>query len=103
MEWKIAITDKSNQRIVVRFDPKNELLVFIGQYKPKNRDWVDFVLYEKPLWSENKDKEEILISAEDIQELLLTTYNTLRKRLDAYENISEGFTIIKEIEIKEED
>jgi len=103
MEWKIAITDKPNQRIVVRFDPKNECLIFIGQYKPKNRDWVDFVQFDKPLWSIDKRMTENLVTAKEIQELLLTIYNILKKRLDAYENIAEGFTIIKEIEIKEED
>ena len=103
MEWKIAITDKPNQRIVIRFDPLNEFLVFIGQYKPKNRDWINFSLFEKPLWSENKDKEEVLITAEEIQDTLLITYNAFKKRLDAYENIVEGFTLLKEIEIKEED
>jgi len=93
MEWKIAITDKPNQRIVVRFDPKNECLIFIGQYKPKNRDWVDF----------SEEIYSMEIDLPTIQGLLGKTIKTMRERLKAYENISQGFDVIKLIAIKEEE
>jgi hypothetical protein len=99
MEWKIAITNKPNERIVVRFDPKNQYLVFIGQYKPKNRGWIDFILINKQFLSIDTKMMEYLITAEEIQETLLSTYNILKKRVDVYNNIAEGFTVIKEIQI----
>ena len=91
MEWIVDLENKPNQRIVVRFDPKKEEVLFIGQYKPKNRPWVDF--------SEESYTMEIDLDA--IQNCLSKTYNKMKERLDAYNNIAEGFTLLKTIEIKE--
>jgi hypothetical protein len=93
MQWKINIENKPNQRILVKFEPQEEQLIFIGQYKPHNKDWVDFSV----------EKNSIEIDAITIQSLLDKTYRTMEKRLKAYENIAEGFNIIKAIEIKEDE
>jgi len=92
MEWIVKITEQPNQRILVKFDPKKEEVVFIGQYKPHNKQWVDF--------SEESYSMEIELGT--IQNLLIKTYKKMKERLAAYENISEGFSVIKEIEFKEE-
>jgi len=103
MEWivkiegKEEITNKSiilgNQRILIRFDPKQELLFFIGQYKPHNKNWIDFSIHE----------HSMEIDLETIQDFLFKAVDTMRKRLTAYNNIAEGFNAIKLIEIKEEE
>jgi hypothetical protein len=94
MEWKVAIENQPNQRILVRFDPLAELLIFSGQYKPHNKEWTTF-------------GEEICginnVDAIIIQEKLLEVYQIMEKRLNQYKNIEEGFTLIKTIEIQKED
>lgn len=108
MEWKVNIEEKPNQRILVRFDALNEYLVFIGQYKPHNKEWVNFSERKQPLYvqdttvsSINEDKMKVmLINVVIIQELILKTYEDLERRLEAYENIAEGFKFIKLIEIQ---
>jgi len=106
MEWIVKIEKKPNQRIIVRFDPLNDQLVFIGQYKPHNKEWIDFSERNQRLFVENPSEhiinDIILIDAEKIQDILLHVYDEMKRRLDAYENIAEGFTLIKLIEIKEE-
>jgi len=92
MEWKVTIENKPNQRIVVRFVPKEELVYFIGQYKPHNREWVDF----------SEETYPMKIDLEEIQKLLSKVYDKMKERLAAYNNIAEGFTIIKEIGIEED-
>ena len=92
MEWKVKIERKENQRIVVKFNQEAEHLYFYGQYKPHNQEWVTF--------SENKCKI-FDIDANTIQETLLSTYEIMKKRLDKYNEIAEGFTLIKVIEIQE--
>jgi len=92
MEWKIEIENKPNQRILVKFDPLNELINFIGQYKPHNKEWVDF----------SKEEYSMNIDLKTMQDLLFNVYKTMNNRLKAYTNISEGFTLIKKIEINEE-
>jgi hypothetical protein len=92
MEWKITIENKPNQRIMVRFSPKEELVHFIGQYKPHNKEWVDFSEMVHPM----------KMNLEIIQDLLSKVYDKMKERLAEYNNIAEGFTIIKEIGIQED-
>jgi len=94
MEWKVKIEGKENQRIKVEFNPKEESLFFYGEYKPNphNLEW--------KIWSE--DKCPMKTNVETIQNTLLRTYETMKKRIDAYVEIAEGFTLIKVIEIKED-
>ena len=105
MEWIIKIEEKEvdivanrklpmrNQRIVVKFEPQKDEIKFIGQYKPHNKEWIDF--------SEESYSTEI--DLEKIQELLFRTYKKMRERVKAYENISEGFEAIKMIQISDEE
>ena len=106
MEWivkiegneKDPITDAKlplpNERVLVKFDPMSEEIRFIGQYKPKNKEWVNF-------------SEEIygidINDLDTIQHLLAKTISTMRERLKAYKNIAEGFEAIKLIAIPEEE
>lgn len=91
MEWIVKLENKPEQRIKVVFEPKKELILFIGQYKPHNHQWVDFC----------EESYSINIDLEMIQTLLGKTYDIMKKRLEAYNNIAEGFTIIKNIEIED--
>ena len=93
MKWIVDLENKPNQRIVVRFDPKSESVFFTGQFKPKNKEWVDF----------SEESYSMEIDLEQIQEILAKTYNKMKERLDAYNNIAEGFTLLKVIEIKDEE
>ena len=71
---------------------KNELIIFIGQYKPHNKDWIAFSVEECVM----------NIDLEKIQELLYIAYEKMKIRLEAYNNIYDGFSLIKKIEINEE-
>jgi hypothetical protein len=103
MEWLVKITEKKDQRILVKFDPKSEEIKFIGQFKPNTKDlafldstterWVDF----------SEESYSMDIDLETIQELLYKTYKKMNERLEAYENIAKGFEIIKLIEMPEEE
>jgi hypothetical protein len=102
MKWDVKIENKPNQKIVVKFDPMSEKLIFAGQYKPHNREWVNFTETEEQLWQYEEGQEKIFITFERIQELLLKTYEILKERVTAYEDIAEGMSAIKVIEIVEE-
>lgn len=92
MKWIVKIAGKDNQRIVVRFLPLDEELVFIGQYKQHNLEWQDFSIIS----------HEMKINAETIEKLLFNTYEKMNERLSIYNDIAEGFTLIKLIEIQED-
>lgn len=99
MEWIIkieGIVDNKpailpNERVVVRFDPKNEMVHFIGQYKPHNKEWVDFC---EEIDSMNTDLD-------GIQNQLLSVIKKLKEILIAYKNISDGFILLKVVEYSE--
>lgn len=103
MEWLVKITEKKDQRILVKFDPKNEEIKFIGQFRPSTKDlalldstterWVDF----------SEESYSMELDLETIQNLLYKTAKKMSERLVAYENIAKGFEIIKLIEIPEEE
>jgi len=93
MKWIVKIEEKDNQRIVVEFNPIKELLFFYGQYKPHNKEWMIF----------SEDSHNIYdVNVEIIQQKLLNTYEVMKKRLDKFDEINEGFTLIKIIEIQNE-
>jgi len=93
MKWIVNIENKPNQRIVVNFNPLEEQLIFNGEYKPKNREWIVF----------STEKYSMKLDLEKIQELLFITYENLKIRLEQYEILNEGFKLINLIEIKEEE
>ena len=94
MSWIVKITDEPNKRINVSIDPLKDGVYFRGEYKPHNCDWITF--------------SEICISLlsnldlEIIQTKISEAYDLLIQRLDAYNNLVDGFKIIKEIEIKKD-
>ena len=108
MEWIIKIEEKPNQRIHVWFNPVNESLTFCGEYKLRNKDWTVFSEISRPLWIAYPDivpgttSNLALISLEIIQDTLFDVYKLMKKRIEAYAEIDEGFAHIKMIEIAEE-
>ena len=90
MFWDVKIEDKSNQKIRVVFNPTEETISFFGVYKPKNQQWVVFgeILHES-----------LEITLEQIQENIFKVYEIMAKRVAQYENMAEGFKVIKEIAI----
>lgn len=106
MEWTIKITDKPKERILVIFNPLTERLDFIGQHKPHNKSWINFCEKSITIWLDDaahsaKGDTEI-ITIDTIQNILSDTYLEMKIRLDAYENLAEGFSVIREIEIQDE-
>jgi hypothetical protein len=91
MEWKVMIEGKPNQRILVRFDPLAELIRFYGQYKPHNREWVNF----------SEENYPMDIDLNVLQDMMTKVYNKMKERVAAYDNVAGGFTVIKEIKIEE--
>lgn len=93
MKWIVKIDGKKDLRIVIKFVPQSDELVFIGQYRAVSNslEWFDF----------SEERCSIDIDLETIQNMLLSTYEKMKIRIEAYNNIAEGFTVIKTIEIQE--
>lgn len=89
LEWIIKLEGKPACRILVRFEPLEELLRYIGQHKPKNKEWMDFSEVTTKM---NTDLQEI-------QSAIGTSYDVMEKRIEAYLNISNGFDVIRQIKI----
>lgn len=96
MEWIIKISGKPNQRIVVNytpinlFNPVDEHIEFLGEYKPKNKDWCVFV------------KKNIKITektSSEIKDTLFEIVEEMNKKIETYKDLSDVFNAIKEIEI----
>ena len=100
MEWIVKIENKPEQRILVKFDPENESIIFIGQFRPKMKNNASVKSYE---WIEfSKIIYSMDIDLDKIQKALFISYEMMNKRIIAFENINEGFNVIKLIEIKED-
>ena len=91
MRWIVNIEGKKDQRIGVIFNALNEEIVFVGQYKPHNKSWATF----------SEIKYSMTIDLMGIQECLVDVYDLMKKRLEAYNNIAEGFTVIKNIQMED--
>ena len=93
MKWIVKIEGKPELQIKVTYYPLNNLLMFMGQYhKPKTNKWVDFYF----------ETDSSDIDLDRIKELLFNVYNKLNKKIEHYNNLTEGFEHIKLIEIKKD-
>jgi hypothetical protein len=91
MEWQVRIEGKLKQRIMVKFDPLKEIIIFTGQYSIKNK-WIDF----------SEEDFSMNITLEVIQELLFKVYEKMNERIKVHEDLNKSFNLIKLIEIKGE-
>ena len=91
MEWKVKIEktpdleDEIPQRIRVVFEPLAEKIYFYGEARVKNNQWFVFSEYIHPME----------ITLPQLQEKLEQAVTTMRKRLQEYENLDKGFSVLK--------
>lgn len=95
MEWivKIEGEEEKKQRIRILFNPLEEKIYFYGEYKPHNKSWEVFSL-------EIHDKIEI-----DLDELTILMEKSvveMQKRIKKYENLNDGFKVLKWISFEED-
>lgn len=89
MEWRVKIFKEDNQRVRVVFKPLEDTLYFFGEFKPYNKAWE---IFSQVKMTTNK------LDLEIIQERLEETIALLKKRCGEYDNIAEGFSVLKEVE-----
>jgi len=93
MEWIVKIEEEKNQRIRVKFYPQFETIQFFGEIKIKPTEWAVFC----------REKHDMKITLEQIQEIMERVIVLMRKRLLEYENINKGFSVLKWIAFEEEE
>jgi len=99
MEWIVKIeknpeieTEK-DQRIRIAFNPMAEKIHFYGEAKIKNNQWFVF--------SENIHKMEIAL--EQLQKSMETVVKAMRRRLEEYENLNNGFSVLKIVAFEDDE
>lgn len=93
MKWIIKIKNNKFKKIVIKYEPLNDIVIFNGECKI-NGNWVGFV--SNFITSENIDLKKI-------QELLSKTYNELVKRYDTYDDLNKGLEVISEVDFGDTD
>ena len=68
-----------------------EIIQFFGEVKIKNNQWYVF----------SQDTHALKIDLDQLQQVMEGIVILMRKRLVEYENLAQGFTVLKEIAIKE--
>lgn len=91
MNWIVKIIGEDKQRIKVVFDPAEEKIHFFGEVKIKGNEWVPFSV----------ETHKMVIELDQIQKTMAKAVKTMRKRLKEYNNLNEGFSVIKEVEFQD--
>ena len=93
MEWivKIEGEEEKNQRIRIRFSPITETIFCYGECRVKNNKWDVF----------SRTTHGMKISSKELQNLMEETIIIMRKRLEEYNNLNKGFTVLKWIAFEE--
>ena len=93
MEWIVKIEDETNQRIKVEFLVELEKLRFKGEYRPKNNNnkWEIF----------SQVDIDFKTTLEEIQTTMSVDVKAMKERVLVYEDIAEGFTVLKEVAFEE--
>jgi len=101
MEWIIKIFNKPKQRILVKFIPQKEQIIFTGQVRLSNNNFVRFDS-KTNLWVDfSEEIHPMRIDLETIQELLYKVYEKMNERIKIHEDLSKSFIVINTIEINE--
>lgn len=94
MDWIIKIFNKKNCRIVIKYEPLNDCLKFIGQYQPNiTIGWVDMCVLDSKLD----------VDLEGVSEILYKTYNVLDEKIEYYNIFNNTFKMIGEIDVQNEE
>ena len=67
--------------------------MFYGEARVKNNEWTVFSIF----------KHKMIIELDQIQEMMTKAVSHMRTRLKEYNNVNEGFSVIKEVEFKDAD
>lgn len=95
MKWTVRINNDEREKIEIVYHPINDTLVFSGKYNIRNFGWAELCCEEMKVETNNIDLTEI-------QAKLTSVYNKLKSRIEIHSNLSEGFMLMKKIEIIEE-
>jgi hypothetical protein len=102
MEWLIQIENKSDQRILVTFDPLDESISFFGQYKVKFKDYAYTSAEAKQWVTFSEDHDAMNIDLKTLNEHISKVYEKMSERIKVYDDFKKVFTVFKSIEIKED-
>lgn len=95
MEWIVKIEgteEEKKQRIRFEFNPLNEKLIFYGEVKLKNNEWIVFSTFN----------HEMVIDLSQMQKKMEDVIVEMRKRLKEYENLDKGFSVLKWVGFEED-
>lgn len=95
MEWIVKIEgteEEKKQRIRFEFNPLNEELIFYGEVKLKNNEWIVFSTFN----------HEMVIDLSQMQKKMEDVIVEMRKRLKEYENLDKGFSVLKWVGFEED-
>lgn len=91
-EWTVKITDREDQRFLIKYQFNSNMVVHIGQYKLKGRPWIDVFTHAVEM-NEGYDVVKI-------QEHLYYVYRNMNERIDNFNNLNDGYNAIEEIGIE---
>ena len=81
-------------RIVIKYNPIYDKILFVGQCNIKNLGWVDFTINE----IEAKD-----VKLKVIQENLANSFDKLIERFEVFDNLNDGLSIIEAVDFSGEE
>jgi hypothetical protein len=96
LEWIVQIEideeEEKKQRIRIVFNPLLENIILFGECKVKNNEWTIF----------SQDFHRMKITLEQLQDKMNIVVRDMRKRLEEYENLAKGFTVLKWVAFEEQ-
>ena len=99
MEWIVNIEtseEERKQRIKFIFAPMGEEIWLHGEVKVKNGTKLEWVTF-------SAEQHDMNVTLPQLQELMGKCVVAMRRRLDEYENLDKGFSVLKWVGFEEED
>lgn len=91
MRWTINVKDDKSKRIIIKYDPLSDLVIFAGQCNIHNKGWVDFS--SNFISSKEIDLQKIL-------NMLVISHNEITERFETYENLNKGLNSVREVDFE---
>ena len=99
MEWIVKIDDRKKQRVLIKYEPQNSKIYFVGQHRVNNV-WIDFSNNIIEFSHNLKNSDNFMLDIDTVSKTIKNVTDQLKTSVEIYDKINNTFSQIKNIDVE---